>query len=254
MRKKYFIIIIFSFFYIISCHSLSLFADCIDLFHEILAENTKIKTIDARIVQHINTPDHSKEIFIGRYRADGKGRFRIDYKSPSEQIVVNNGEQLFWYYPDEKLLYQIGAGGMPSKPKVSPLAEFKGGTADNELKVLYLGEHLYGFFSFAHQFVIKDKGKGTSTDIWIDSKKKVVLSKVVRDGEGREIIKEVYEDYVKVNNIFIPSRVDIYARTLKGVTRNTTEYSEIKLNYKIPGSVFRIKFPKNIEKRYLNSY
>ncbi len=229
------------------------FADDASLFRKILLENSKIKTIDASIVQHIKTPEYANEVFKGRYRVNAAGNFRIDYSSPSAQIVVNDGRHLLWYYPDDRLVYQVGRDSLESRPKLTPLKEFDIREIQKRFDVLYLGEQVYGFLDFAHQFVVKDKKNGNTTDIYVDAKKLVVLSKITKDAEGREIIKEIYENYLKINNIFVPVKVNVYARTAAGTIRNTTEYSDIKLNYQIPDAIFRINIPPGVEKKYINS-
>ncbi len=228
-------------------------ADNLTLFNKILKANSRIKSIDASIIQYINTPEYSKEVYKGRYRAVASGNFRIDYTTPSSQTVLNNSKHFIWYYPDDRLLYQIGGGDAPgSTPKINPLQEFIKRDFDKRFKVLYLGKHLYGFFIWAHQFVLEDSKTDSVIDIWIDAEKMVVLAKLVKDKHGREIIKEIYGEYKKINNIFFPARVDVFARSRDGATRNTTEYSDVRLNYAIPEKVFNIKFPDNIERRYLN--
>ena len=71
------------------------YADNLSLFREIVRVNSRVKSIDAAIIQHIYTPEHYKEVYKGRYRADNLQRFRIDYTIPSRQIVVNDGKGLF---------------------------------------------------------------------------------------------------------------------------------------------------------------
>jgi outer membrane lipoprotein-sorting protein len=119
--------------------------------------------------------------------------------------------------------------------------------------VLYLGEQLYGFFKFVHQFAVRDNKNGNTTDIYVDAKKLVVLSKITKDAQGMEIIKEIYEDYKNINDILVPARVNVFARAAAGVIRNTTEYSDIKLNYGIPDAIFRLNLPAGVEKKFLNN-
>ncbi|MBN2402572.1 MAG: DUF4292 domain-containing protein [Spirochaetes bacterium] len=224
----------------------------LSLFNEIIKANMGIISIDAEIVQYITTPDHSKEIFKGRYKADNQGRFRIDYTAPSKQTVLNNGRALYWYFPDDNILYILENGNAGRKDlKVNPLQEFLNKNLSNQFKVIYRGKHFYGFFKTAHEFIVKDNKNELNFNIRVDAKTKMLISKIITNITGQEIIKEIYENHKKIKNIFFPSTIDIYARTDKGITRNTTEYSKIRLNYSVPDSLFEKKFPENAKKKYL---
>lgn len=230
------------------------YTDASEFFKEILKANSRIHTIDSDIVQYITTSRHSTEIFKGRYRADIKGRLRIDYNVPDKQIVLNNGRILLWYYPDDGILYQIGSNENPaSGPSISPLKEYMYREFEKMYSVTYLGKHLYGFFNTAHQFVVKNIKDGSSTDIWIDSKNNIILAKIVRDENNIEIIKEIYGSHRIINDICFPTRMDVFTRTSEGNVQSTTEYSNVRLNYDIKDNVFEIKFPKDIIRKYLNA-
>ena len=136
----FFIITIFVFNYV--------YAEDLSLFRQIVEENSRIKSIEADIIQYVITPEHSKEIFKGKYRADKKGRFRIDYTTPSNQIVLNDGRCIYWYYPDERLLYKIvDKEKILHRSSINPLKEFSK-DFDKNFKIHYLGKHLYGFFRY----------------------------------------------------------------------------------------------------------
>ncbi len=222
------------------------------LFSEIIEANTGIISIDAEIIQYINTPEHSREVFKGKYIADNSGRFRIDYSAPSRQIVLNDGKILHWYYPEENVLYIIGNDKTSREnPKINPLQEFRSEQFTEQFQVDYSGKHLYGFFKWAYKFIVKDRKNNLAIHIEVDSKSKVVLSKVVKDIAGAEIIKEVYDGYERIKEVYVPGQIDVYARTNTGIARNTTKYSNIRLNYTIPDTMFKMKFPKNVKKKYL---
>jgi outer membrane lipoprotein-sorting protein len=226
-----------------------------NLFNEIMKVNSGIRSIDAEIVQYINTPENLREVYKGKYIADDSGRFRIDYTTPSKQIVLNDGFKLYWYYPEDNLLYLLGndkAAGGNSKPKINPLQEFQAEKFKDQFTLDYSGEHLYGFFKWSHEFIVKDIKNGLQIYIEVDSKSKVLLSKIIKNSEGAEIIKEIYTDYEKIKEIYVACQIDVYARTKTGITRNTTKYSNIRLNFFIPDSMFKMKFPDNVIKKYIN--
>jgi outer membrane lipoprotein-sorting protein len=220
------------------------------LFRQLVRESTRISSIDAEIEQHIKGANGSTELFKGRYRADNMGRFRIDYRTPYRQVVVNNGRILYWYYPDDKLLYTIGEDSGPmGNPAINPLREFSK-ELDKSIEVNYLGRNLYGFFILAHHFSLLVKGRDIIVDLWIDAKRRVILSKIVLNRAGQEILKEIYGDYKRFDGIYFPLRVDVYARTDRGITRNTTYYKNVRLNRKLKGGVFSIRFPKDVKTRH----
>ncbi len=222
------------------------------LFKEIIDANTGIRSIDAEIIQYINTPEHSREVYKGRYIADDKGRFRIDYNIPSRQVVLNTGKSVYWFFPGDNILYIIGnEKAAPKEPKVNPLQEFKNREFENQFKVNYRGKRFYGFFNTAYEFRIEDIKNELNFEIRVDPKNKVLLSKIVTNRSGQEIIRELYENYKNIKDTFFPARVDVFARTGEGITRNTTEYSNIRLNYSVPENIFHIKFPENVKKKYL---
>ncbi|MFH0976131.1 MAG: DUF4292 domain-containing protein [Spirochaetota bacterium] len=251
-RNQSLINIILTVFFIIIFNAASSAEETSPLpFSEIIEANTGIRSIDAEIVQHVNTPEHGREVFKGRYIADDRGRFRIDYTAPSKQIVLNNGASLYWYFHDDNVLYIIGNNAVPNKPKINPLQEFKQNESGNQFKINYMGKHFYGFFNSAHQYIVDDVKNKLSFNIMIDAKNKALLSKIITDSAGVEIMKEIYEDYKKIKNINFPSRIDIYARTDKGITRNITIYSGIRLNYSVDEKLFKAAFPADAKKKYL---
>lgn len=223
------------------------------LFTEIIEANTKIKSVEADITQYISTPEHSKEVFKGKYTADNNGRFKITYNSPSRQVVINNGSNILWYYPDDNIVYTVKQDQNPKRESgINPLKEFKNKKSENDYKINYLGKHLYGFFISAYHFKINDINNKLLFDIWVNAKSKVLLAKITTNSSGIEIIKELYGDYEKINDIHFPKRIDVYARSRSGVTKNTTKYSNIKLNFSIPDTMFKIKLPQDVKRKYLN--
>lgn len=224
----------------------------ISLFRNLVSESSRIKTIDAEIVQYIKEPGQPSELFNGRYRADNKGRFRIDYHYPFRQIVININDLLYWYYPDKKLLYHFGdKSGFTQNAKLNPLTEFLKDFEKN-FSVVYLGIHFYGIFTRAHHFLINNRKMDYNVNLWVEVKRKVVTAKVIRNKRGIELLKEIYTGYHSVDGIYFPSRIDVFARSKNGITRNSTRYNSIKLNRKLSGRIFKITFPPDVRNRYLN--
>jgi outer membrane lipoprotein-sorting protein len=204
-------------------------------------------SIQASIAQHIFNPDKSHLKMTGDYCATGSGLMRIDYIFPSRQIVINNSRGLFWYYPESEVVYSAKSGGVKNEslPVFLKRAYEEGG---NLFRLAYRGKRFYGFFSRAHIFDIKLKNNNTFR-VWIDNEGKYVLRKYLLDSSGREIVKELYSDYKKINGIFVPSVIEVRARTSGGTVRTLTEYSNIIINKKIDPSYFNFKIKQNMQVR-----
>ncbi|HSV98495.1 MAG TPA: DUF4292 domain-containing protein [Spirochaetota bacterium] len=221
------------------------------LFREVARAHAKILTIDAEITQYITEPGRGREIFRGRYRADGRGRFRIDYTVPSRQIVRSDGAGFEWYYPDDRLLYYAKAAGRgPARPGFNPLDGI-----DSELETRFElsggAWRLYGFFKRARVYHLKDRQSGVDIEVRVDPSTKAVISKTVRDRRGYELLKETYEGYRAIGGIYFPSRVSVTARTAKGITSNVTDYGRVTLNGPVPDAVFRADHPRGVTRKRL---
>jgi len=222
-----------------------------DLFREVMKQYSRIRTIDSEIEQEIWNDENPPERFKGLYRADSTGRFRIDYSRPDAQIVLNNGKNLYWYYPNEKILYTIASLKNDAAPKLNPFAEYSK-KLDDRFEIRSLGRGLHGFFQMAAVYQLIDREKGVAIVFWIDPEKHVVLKKTVSDRNGREYIKEMYGNFKKVSGIYYPSRVDVIVRTAAGIAGNTTYYRKVRLNKKFGKNLFVIEFPKDVKKRSLH--
>jgi outer membrane lipoprotein-sorting protein len=213
----------------------------------LIAEQNRIRTIDCTLTQLIYEDGNSMR-YAGRYRADSKGRFRVDYTLPSKQTVLNTSGGLFWHMPGDNTLYIIqskstalsgtsprGIGNLMKK-------------IDDGMELKYLGTHLYGFFTVAHRFIMIDRGKGNKMEIIAGTRDTIILEKKVFDRDGTEVMREVYSDYTTVGGMKFPLRVDVFAKTGNGVTRSISFYRDIRLNDSMPDEVFRLKVPGNVRK------
>jgi hypothetical protein len=248
---RYFLIIFFAaIFTVFTIDSPCAEGDGISLFRDLIRINSHVESIDAGIEQYIEEPGIEAEHFIGRFRAESAGRFRIDYNIPSRQIVLFGGATLYWYYPDDKILYKFGSGDQyANKPRINPLYDFVA-SFERDYRLIYLGKHLYGFFIPAHRFLLENMKNDLKVDIWIEIKRKVVLAKIIRSG-SIEILKEIYSGYKNTGGIDFPSRIDVYARSEKGIIRNTTIYSNIRLNGKFDSGIYYMSFPADTEMRFI---
>jgi len=221
-------------------------------FGDIVRQGAAVRAIDAEIVQYIDSGAAPREVFRGRYRADEAGNFRIDYSAPSRQIVIKNSRGLFWYYPDDRLLYEIARrGAESSKPQFNPLHEFAR-DFERRFDVRYRGKRIYGVFRRAHRFDLVDRASNLRMTVWVDPADSRLLEKNVRDPAGREIMKELYGDYLVVKGILFPRRVEVSALTARGVTKNITHYKNITLNPAFHGAVFTMEYPRNVTRKAIH--
>jgi outer membrane lipoprotein-sorting protein len=213
----------------------------------VIKNYSAFNSIQASIVQHIFNPDKSYIKMTGDYCATGSGLMRIDYIFPSRQIVVNNRRGLFWYYPESEIVYSAESGDMKNEslPVFLKRVYEEGGDL---FRLTYRGKRFYGFFSRAHIFDIKLKNNNTFR-VWVDNEGKYVLRKYLLDSSGREIVKELYSDYKEIDGIFVPSVIEVRARTSGGTVRTLTEYSNIIINKKINPSYFNFQIKQNMQVR-----
>jgi len=213
-----------------------------------------IKTIDARITQHIIESGKETELYKGRYRARGNSMLRVDYDTPEPQVVLVKDGSLQWYYPEAGQLYYMDTPGPSSQngnvPSVNPLQELLNKRADR-FTIEYEGIHLYGLFRKARCFIMKDNRQGTTLEIWLHNDTLVPIRKIVCDRSGRELVRETYENYEKIDGILFPGRVEVLARTRDGIVRNITVYSRVQLNKPIDKGIFTLELPKDVVRKRL---
>ncbi|HQO03166.1 MAG TPA: hypothetical protein PLI62_12925 [Spirochaetota bacterium] len=222
-----------------------------NLFLKVIAANSNIHTIDCDISQFIFHND-TVEKFSGRYRVNDKGFFRIDYEHPSRQIVLKNDHGLSWYFPEDNLLYIIQEKAeYPVQPGINPL---KGiiDKHDPRFTMRYTGTYMYGFFTASNHFASKDSARGLIFTIISDAEKHTIFEKSISDESGKEIIREIYSNYSKNGTHYFPGRVDVLARTARGITRNTTFYRNVHLNREQGGNIFFLQIPRNTTKKFID--
>jgi len=220
-------------------------------FKKIIDDYLSVNTIKASITQHIYLEDGSAEVFSGNYYAASKGFIRIDYLRPERQTIVVNDTGLFWYYNDRKLLFRSekkseDAGSIPVLMNIIP------GDQINDIDVVSEGVKFYSLFKTADVYSVTSKKNKTKMVLWVDPLLKIMKRKYILDESGHEMIKEEYSDYAEFNGIYIPSRIELKARTLNGVIHTVTEYSSIEINSIINRELFRFNIKPEMKVRMLN--
>ena len=226
--------------------------DAAALFRAVAREHAKIRSIDADITQYITEPGRPREIFRGRYRADGRGRFRIDYTVPSRQVVRSDGKLFEWYYPDDRLLYYSEAAERDRPgPGFNPLDGIEK-ELESRFELSGGGWRLYGFFKRARVYHLRDRQSGLDIEVRVDPSIRAVITKTVRDRRGYELIRESYEGHRDIGGVFFPTRVSVTARTARGITSSVTDYARVILNGPMPEAVFRVDYPRGVTRRRLD--
>jgi len=241
---------IFLFIFIINAVSQPLFADIQD-FKKIIEDYLSVNSIKSSITQYIYLDDGSTEVFSGNYFAASKGFIRIDYIRPESQTIVVNDTGLFWYYNDRKLLFlsekkSENTGSIPALMNVIPADSMK------DIEVVDEGIKFYSLFKTAQVYSVTSKKNKTKMILWIDPVLKIIKKKYILDDTGHEMMKEEYTDYTEIEGIFIPSKIELKARTSSGIVHTVTEYSNIVINSRIEKDLFKFKITPEMKVRMLN--
>ncbi len=85
----------------------------------------------------------------------------------------------------------------------------------------------------------------------VDAQKGYPVKKITSTANNVEIMREQYEDYKYIHNIWFPTTVEVIARTHTGTTRNVTRYYNVHLNVKVPPDIFTLQLPKGVTVKHM---
>ncbi|MBF0627507.1 MAG: outer membrane lipoprotein chaperone LolA [Magnetococcales bacterium] len=76
-----------------------------------------LRSVEAAFVQHLldaetTEPKESR----GQFSATRPGKFRWDYSAPYQQVIVSDGQQVWFYEPDLKQVTRTSAGRLDKTP------------------------------------------------------------------------------------------------------------------------------------------
>lgn len=210
-----------------------------------IISNFSVQSIDALIVQVIAETGKPTVRFEGRYRAY-KHNMRIDYNKPFSQTVIVKEGNLQWYYPDTKELWTMQN---MNALVAHPFAQF---FAFKDRIVIKSKENTYyGFFKRAYRYMLMDTDTGTTIELLIDKHKGYPVRKIIYTADNIEIMRELYEDYIYMNNIWFPTTVEVIARTHSGTTRNVTRYYNVHFNIQVSPDIFILHLPKGVRIKHM---
>lgn len=206
-------------------------------FDRIVSDYNKIKTISATIKQQVYMPNGEARYFSGEYYAESGGNLRIDYHSPARETVISNSTGFYWYIPERKTVY-VQKGPHPDTGFLNPSFGriIEGGGAD--LKLEYQGREFYSFFRRAAVWKITSAKSRLVIKVWTDPDGLYVVRKYVLDSNGYEVVREIYSGHVLTGGVYLPSKIEMYARTPSGVVHSFTEYSNIAVNNSLNAEIF----------------
>lgn len=210
-----------------------------------IINNFAVESIDAVIVQVIAESGKPTVRYEGRYRAY-KHNMRIDYNKPFQQIVIVKEGNLQWYYPDTKELWTMQNMNAPLTHPFSQFLSFK-----DRIVIKSKEDTYYGFFKSAYRYLLLDSDTGTTIELIIDKHKGYPVKKITYTKDKIEIMRELYEDYAYINNIWFPTTVEVVGRTHSGITRNVTRYYNVHLNVKVAPDIFNLQLPKGVRVKHM---
>jgi len=212
-----------------------------------------IKTIAAEISQTISGPGLS-ETYKGNYIATHQGRLKVEYYYPYKQLIISDGDTLWWYIPDSKKIWHLSVNqNARDVPQVCPAdpSNFKfSNTEDFSLKLrkrklLSLGSRPYVIDLFPKS----NRHPFSKVTLWIDSKRLFLQKYEIYDMSGTSIISEEHNDVILLAAKFwLPQEIKMQSKTQGGVQKLITRYSNMKVNTDIPENAFTFKIPKGIDR------
>lgn len=221
-----------------------------DILSTAVKQNLMIFSVQTNVEQYIYTEEHGNEVYRGYLWGDSAGRFRISYNYPESQVVLGKSEGLIWYFPDQKIVYELGDDlAKQQKPNLRPLADIS--AEKDQYTILYEGKHFKDGLKRYHQFRVKRNDGNGEMQLWIDQKTFLLTEKIMYDRSGMEILREVYSDYQNCQGLYFPGRVDVIVRGKSGVVKNTTYYRNTILNMNINENIFRMEIPKGAKRKKL---
>lgn len=220
-------------------------------FDKIISDYNSIRTISASIKQQVYMPGGEVRYYSGEYYAGSSGNLRIDYFLPARETVINNSSGFYWYIPDRKTVYVKKGEGRDTdflNPSINRIIEGRA----SDLSVTYEGREFYSFFKRAAVWRITSAKSPMTIRVWTDTDGLYIIRKFVLDGNGYEIVREIYSGHVYTGGVYLPSGVEMFVRTSSGIVHSYTAYSNFAVNIKLNSELFVFKKDKDTAVRSLD--
>jgi outer membrane lipoprotein-sorting protein len=217
-----------------------------------------INTIKADINQTISGNGLS-ETYKGNYIATHPGKIRVEYNSPYEQLIVSNGDTLWWYIPDSKKIWYLEINqNKESAPQLCPAdpSNFKfSNTEDFSLRL-----RKRKWFNLGNRPYIIDLFPKSTTNsfskitLWIDNKKLFLQKYKIYGPNGKEVLSEERNRPILLSDKFwLPQEIVMRTKPQGGVQKLITRYSNMEVNINVSENTFNFTIPEGIDKIPLSS-
>lgn len=221
-------------------------------FDNFVEEYSKIRSIRGTIIQYVYNGT-AVERMSGDYSAVAEGWFRIDYTEPEKQTVIYNSKALYWFFPNRLLVFtslkderdSVGSGLFPGNP-ISQILD--------DVKIEYRGITFYGLLNYAHVYSINTSSDRSSVRIWFEPGRRFIVRKYIIDNSGCEIMKEIYHEHFHTGKTYIPSHIELFARSRDGIIHTRTEYKDLSVNSYTDMKIFDFVIKKNMSVRRFDDY
>lgn len=206
----------------------------------LLHPKSQISNVSADIVQYTVIAG-SSETRKGYFRADSKGRFRIDYTSPDEQVVFD-GKTLYWDIKENGFVWEIPELSADSPVQAQAIPE-KPAFLSNEFEIRKENKPWSAYlpgFSEGEYFSVKSNKTRLIIYMRYNYEVGAVTSRRVVDHQGNEILTENLEDPVLFRQTAFFKKSKVIAGNLQTGKKllSQTTYHNLKFNTKMPAAIF----------------
>lgn len=211
-------------------------------------DQTRFTSLRADIRQTITEVGKGRQVYAGKYMADNRGRFRVDFFEPEPQTVLFDSRELYWVFYRDKLIWRIQGddqNGFWRGPVAGQVEKIS-----REPKLKYLGETIREW-GRTHVFQIPPGQAGEPLlEIIFEDKRAVPLIRRFLNNVGEPVFEERFSDYQKISGVWLPGRVLVrLRRNGRQVLENSARYSNARVNQKIPEYYFQLNKPAGFQVR-----
>jgi len=212
-----------------------------------------VNTIEVEISQIIAGAGLS-ETYKGNYVTARPGKIRVEYDYPYKQLIISDGDTLWWYIPDSRKVWFLEIRqNKEDVPQLCPADPCNFKFSNTEDFLLHLRKRRWpnlGHKSYIIDLFPKSTGYPFSkVTLWIDSKRLFLQKYKIYDLAGNLVLSEEHNRVILLSDKFwLPQEIITQTRTQGGVQKLITRYSNMKVNIDIPENMFTFKIPEGIDR------